>query len=85
MQNYQRAYEALQAAIYLEPRCPSFWISTANLYFLVNQYRDSLDALTRAVKLHPFLYEPWYNIGVLVCYASFDSSFSTTYLIRNTV
>ncbi|KAJ0153818.1 Virginiamycin B lyase [Fusarium oxysporum f. sp. albedinis] len=65
LQDYKRAHECLQSAIHIEPNCPSFWITTAILYFRINQYRDSLDSLARAFRLNIHLFEPWYNLGVL--------------------
>lgn len=64
LQDYKRAHECLQSGIYIEPNCPSFWITTAILYFRINQYRDSLDCLARALRLNYHLFEPWYNLGV---------------------
>ncbi|KAF4499942.1 General transcriptional corepressor ssn6 [Fusarium agapanthi] len=46
LQDYERAHECLQSAIYIEPYCPSFWI-------------------TAAILLNVYLFEPWYNLGVL--------------------
>ncbi|EXM08805.1 hypothetical protein NOF04DRAFT_8309 [Fusarium oxysporum II5] len=63
--DYIRAYQCLQTAIYLKPRCPSFWITLSILYFRTGQSRDSLDALTKAVGLNAHIWEPWYNLGVL--------------------
>ncbi|KAH7232355.1 uncharacterized protein BKA55DRAFT_598324 [Fusarium redolens] len=36
------------------------------LKFVVTQYVDSYHSLARAVRLNPYLYEAWYNLGVLV-------------------
>lgn len=66
LQEVPKAYEALQQAVYREGRCPSIWITVARLFYLVNQYRDALDGISRAIELNPSLYEPWYNLGVLV-------------------
>ncbi|EWZ30262.1 hypothetical protein FOZG_16427 [Fusarium oxysporum Fo47] len=65
LQDYKRAHECLQSAVYIEPHCPSFWITTAILYFRIDQYRDSFDYLARALRLNVHLFEPWYNLGVL--------------------
>ena len=64
--DYREAYEALQQAAWHEGRCPSVWNTIGVLYFQTGQYLDSLDALARAVHLSPWLFEPWYNLGVLV-------------------
>lgn len=67
-QNYKPVYECLREALYIQSKCPSFWISFGILYWKVNQYRDSLDALNRSIRLNPFHYEAWFNLGVLVSY-----------------
>ncbi|KAF5581799.1 hypothetical protein FPCIR_9907 [Fusarium pseudocircinatum] len=56
--DYERAYESLQTAISLEPRCPSFWITLGILYFNIGQNQDCLDALTKAVELNAHLWKP---------------------------
>ncbi|KAI1278305.1 hypothetical protein F5Y07DRAFT_361388 [Xylaria sp. FL0933] len=63
--NMRGAHEALQQAVYREERHPNLWITIANMYYWVKQYRDALDALLRAIRLNPYLYAPWYNLGVL--------------------
>ena len=35
------------------------------LYYQINQFRDALDAYSRAIRLDPFLPEVWYNLGAL--------------------
>lgn len=65
-ENYERAHECLQTAIYFESRCPSFWITLGILYFNIGQSRECLDTLTKAVELNAHIWEPWYNLGVLV-------------------
>jgi tetratricopeptide (TPR) repeat protein len=67
-QDYEAAHECLQETVYIEPKCPSFWISISILFFTIKQYRDSLDALATSLRLNPFHYEAWYNLGVLVSY-----------------
>ncbi|CVK91765.1 uncharacterized protein FPRN_09599 [Fusarium proliferatum] len=64
-EDYERAYQCLQIAIYVESRCPSFWITLGILYFDIGQSRDCLDALTKAVELNAHIWEPWYNLSVL--------------------
>ena len=61
-----KAYKAYKRAVHINVRCYIIWNSIGCLYFLVKQYRDSLDAFARAIRLFP--YEPynWRNIGVLV-------------------
>ncbi|RYC96184.1 hypothetical protein BFJ63_vAg1057 [Fusarium oxysporum f. sp. narcissi] len=65
LQDYRRAFECLQNAIYIEPNCPSFWITVAIMYFSIKQYRDSYGSLARTITLNIHLFEPWYNLGVL--------------------
>ncbi|EXL54410.1 hypothetical protein FOCG_05279 [Fusarium oxysporum f. sp. radicis-lycopersici 26381] len=65
LRDYRRAYECLQSAIYIEPNCPSFWITVAIMYFSIKQYRDSYGSLARTLSLNIHLFEPWYNLGVL--------------------
>jgi tetratricopeptide (TPR) repeat protein len=80
VEDYERAYQCLQTTIYLEPRCPSFWITLSILYFNIGQNKDSLDALTKAVGLNAHIHEPWYNLGVLVsfCLLNLIRSLSNT-------
>ncbi len=42
-QNYNKAYEAYQQAVYRDGRNLTFWCSIGVLYFQINQYRDALD------------------------------------------
>lgn len=45
---------------------PSLCLSIAVMYYVINQYHDSFEILTWVVSSHPFQWEIWYNIGVLV-------------------
>lgn len=65
-QKYPKAYEAYQQAVYREGRNPTFWCSIGVLYYQINQYRDALDAYSRAIRLNPFISEVWYDLGTLV-------------------
>jgi glucose repression mediator protein len=65
-QQYNRAYEAYQQAVYREGRNPTFWCSIGVLYYQINQYRDALDAYSRAIRLNPNISEVWYDLGTLV-------------------
>ena len=60
------AYHCYQLTVYLEGRCSTVWMSIAVLYYKVQQYRDSIDALSRAFRLD--LHQPllWRNLGVVV-------------------
>lgn len=68
MQKYPKAYEAYQQAVYRDGRNPTFWCSIGVLYYQINQYRDALDAYSRAIRLNPDISEVWYDLGTLVCY-----------------
>lgn len=63
--NYGKAYEAYQQAVYRDGKNPAYWCSIGVLYFNINQYHDALDAYTRAVRIHPFIPEIWQNLGIL--------------------
>lgn len=62
----RKVHDYYQQSVYRNGRVPSYWLSIAVMYYIFGQPRDSLDNLTRAIKLNPFLWESWYNIGVLV-------------------
>ncbi|KAI8340874.1 hypothetical protein BC941DRAFT_348071 [Chlamydoabsidia padenii] len=64
-QNYSKAYEAYQQAVYRDARNPTFWCSIGVLYYQINQYRDALDAYSRAIRLNPYISEVWYDLGTL--------------------
>jgi tetratricopeptide (TPR) repeat protein len=66
-QKYSKAYEAYQQAVYRDGRNPTFWCSIGVLYYQINQYRDALDAYSRAIRLNPYISEVWYDLGTLVC------------------
>jgi cytochrome c-type biogenesis protein CcmH/NrfG len=65
-QKYPSAYEAYQQAVYRDGRNPTFWCSIGVLYYQINQYRDALDAYSRAIRLNPNISEVWYDLGTLV-------------------
>src|ERR1700761_3658061 len=69
-QKFPKAYEAYQQAVYRDGRNPTFWCSIGVLYYQINQYRDALDAYSRAIRLNPFISEVWYDLGTLVSSAS---------------
>ena len=79
-QKYPKAYEAYQQAVYRDGRNPTFWCSIGVLYYQINQYRDALDAYSRAIRLNPYISEVWYDLGTLVCLLCTLQSFS----IQNT-
>jgi cytochrome c-type biogenesis protein CcmH/NrfG len=45
-QNYNKAYEAYQQAVYRDARNPTFWCSIGVLYYQINQvkFRDAFSA-----------------------------------------
>jgi len=66
MEKFPKAYEAYQQAVYRDGRNPTFWCSIGVLYYQINQYRDALDAYSRAIRLNPYISEVWYDLGTLV-------------------
>jgi len=62
----REAHAAYQESVYRAGRSPPLWISIGVLFHRVNQYRNSLDALSRSIRLNPYLAGVWYNLGVLV-------------------
>lgn len=66
IQQPQNAHVKYQQAIYRDDRFPGYWISMGVLYYAANSYRRSLDALSRGIRLNPYISEAWYNLGVLV-------------------
>lgn len=64
-QNFTKAYESYQQAVYRDARNPTFWCSIGVLYYQINQYRDALDAYSRAIRLNPYISEVWYDLGTL--------------------
>ena len=64
-QNYNKAYEAYQQAVYRDGQNPTFWCSIGVLYFQLNQFRDALDAYSRAIRINPYISEVWFNLGSL--------------------
>lgn len=64
-QNYNKAYEAYQQAVYRDSKNPTFWCSIGLLYFQINQYRDALDAYSKAIRINPNISEVWFDLGAL--------------------
>ncbi|MBW0501438.1 hypothetical protein O181_041153 [Austropuccinia psidii MF-1] len=65
IQDYHKAYESYQQAVYREGKNPAFWCSIGVLYYAISQFHDSLDAYSRAIRINPFLSEVWFNLGAL--------------------
>jgi glucose repression mediator protein len=63
--NFGKAYEAYQQAVYRDGKNPAFWCSIGVLYYKINQFHDALDAYSRAIRIHPYLAEVWFNLGAL--------------------
>src|ERR1700694_4892656 len=64
-QKYNKTYKAYQQAVYSHGRNPTFWCSIGILYFQISQYRDALDACSRAIRINPYISEVWFNLGSL--------------------
>lgn len=73
------ALNALQLCVHRNGMIPDVWITIGELYFQIHQYRDSLEAIARSVRLNANTWESWYNLGVLVSIFS-ESSYSTNIL-----
>ena len=73
-QKYNKTYEAYQQAVCRDGRNPTFWCSTGVLYFHINQFRDALDAYSRAIHINPYISEVWFDLGSL--YESCNSQIS---------
>lgn len=66
-QAFPKAYEAYQEAVlYCERRAPIYWISIGKMYYDIDQYLDSREAISRALRLNENIWEAWYNLGILV-------------------
>jgi glucose repression mediator protein len=46
-QNYNKAYEAYQQAVYRDSRNPTFWCSIGVLYFQINQVKEGFEVSDR--------------------------------------
>ena len=75
---YNKAYEAYQQAVYRDGRNPTFWCSIGVLYYRINQYRDALDAYSRAIRLNPSISEVWYDLGTLVSFFLISHAYIST-------
>ena len=75
-QKFPKAYEAYQQAVYRDGRNPTFWCSIGVLYYQINQYRDALDAYSRAIRLNPYISEVWYDLGTLVSHTPITPDFA---------
>lgn len=64
-QNFSKAYESYQQAVYRDGKNPAFWCSIGVLYYSISQFHDALDAYSRAIRIHPYLSEVWFNLGAL--------------------
>lgn len=60
-----QSYEAYQEAVYRDGQNVAFWNSIGILYLETRQYRDALDAFSRAIHLSASVAEVWWNLGIL--------------------
>lgn len=63
---WPKMYEYYQQSVLRNPRSPSYWLSIGAMFYMASQPRDSFDGVARSINLNPFLWESWYNVGVLV-------------------
>ncbi|KAF5358882.1 hypothetical protein D9757_012305 [Collybiopsis confluens] len=64
-QIYSQAYQAYQQAIYRDSGNPAFRCSIGILFFHFHQFRNALDAYSRAIRVNPYISELWFNLGGL--------------------
>ncbi|KAH8802367.1 hypothetical protein DL96DRAFT_1718702 [Flagelloscypha sp. PMI_526] len=64
-QNYNKAYEAYQQAVYCDGQNPTFWCLIGVLYFQINQFCDALDAYSHSICINPYISEVWFDLGSL--------------------
>lgn len=62
----RKTLNCYQQSVYRNNRAPYYWLSIAIVYYMIDQPRDSLEALSRAIRLNPSMWESYYNLGVLV-------------------
>ncbi|KAH7008662.1 hypothetical protein EDB80DRAFT_441809 [Ilyonectria destructans] len=64
--DFRSAHSAFQMAIWTShdpsPQCRN---SAGILFYRINQLRDSIEELSRTIRLNPYIWETWYNLGVL--------------------
>ena len=61
-----KAYDCFQEAVYRLGDCLDYWVPIGVLVYTTGQLLDSLNALARAIRLNPNVWESWYNLGHLV-------------------
>jgi cytochrome c-type biogenesis protein CcmH/NrfG len=61
----KKAYESYQQAVDRDDRNPTLWCSIGVSYFQIDQYREALDAYSRAIRINPSIWEVWFNLGCL--------------------
>lgn len=64
--NFPHSYGFLQQAVYRAPNVPQIWTTVGRLFYSINQKRDSLDCISRSIRLNSSLWINWHNLGVLV-------------------
>ena len=64
-QNYSKAHEALQQAVYHNGDHPMIWCEVGRLFLNIYQFRDALDAYARAIRINPYISQTWILLGQL--------------------
>ncbi|KAJ7872592.1 hypothetical protein B0H13DRAFT_2553347 [Mycena leptocephala] len=64
-QKYNKASQAYQHAVHHDGGNPTFWCSMGVLYFQIYQYRITLDAYSRVIRINPYISEVWFDLGSL--------------------
>ena len=63
--NYNKANEPYQQAVNQDGHNPTFWCSIGVLYFQISQYRNALDAYSRAICINLYISEVWFDLESL--------------------
>jgi tetratricopeptide (TPR) repeat protein len=51
--------------VYRDERNPTLWCSIGILYYKIGQYKEALDAYSKAIRFNPYMSAVWYNLGTL--------------------
>ncbi|KAF8963665.1 hypothetical protein BDZ97DRAFT_987992 [Flammula alnicola] len=62
-QNYSKAYEAYQQAVYRDGKNPIYWCDVGRLYAKLYQWSDAVDAYSRGIRVNPYISEIWACLG----------------------
>lgn len=63
--SYTGAYEAYQEVVHRDEQNVAYWNSIGILYMTIRQWRDAMDAFSKALQLNSNLMEIWWNLGCL--------------------